>query len=226
MRMKATACRRLLWILPALLLAAGCEHSGSDSTATDSGTNAVTNADTNTAAAADTHFPDGLHPDSAASGTIAALFNDHISAAPGGIGANDPNTVVCLGDSITAAGYPAILAGLSGKNVINAGTPGEESSGGAARVAGVLAAYHPAYLCILYGANDVIAHDDPGQTIANLEAIISAARANDTIPIVATLTPMSGNYAQYAADAQQLSDLIRAMASSTGTPLADLAAAF
>ncbi len=206
-----------------LLLACGCEQNGSDSELSNSSTNSV--ASTNSAAA-DSHFPDGLHPDSAASGTIASLFNDHISASPGGIGANDPNTVVCLGDSITAAGYPGQLAAMSGKNVINQGVGGEESSGGAARVAGVLATYHPAYLCILYGANDVIGHDDPGQTIANLQAIISAARANNTIPIIATLTPMSGNYAQFAADALNLSDLIRAMASSTSTPLADLEAAF
>ena len=53
-----------------------------------------------------------------------------------------------------------------------------------------------------------------------------AARANGTIPILATLTPMFGPRKQYAADARATSAAIRDLAGRLGVPLADLEKAF
>ena len=208
-----------------VLWMAGCGGDSSSSTTTnDPSTNAPANTNSVTTSSDYLpHSPDGLHPDAAGSASIAAAFNDRISSSPSGIGLNDPNVIVCLGDSITYVGYPGALAGMTGKTCVNDGTPGEESSGGAARVAGVLALNHPAYLCIMYGSNDVIGHRSFDGAIANLAAIINAARSNNTIPILATIPPMSGpHYGVYEDDVRQLNTMIRSLAGTSGTALADV----
>lgn len=205
----------------------GCGGDSSDNTAASAPV-ASTTTDTNSVPTSSTsdvlpHFPDGLHPDDTGSASIAAAFNDRISSTPSGIGSNSPNVIVCLGDSITAVGYPAHLASMTGKTCINDGLPGEETSGGAARVAGVLDANHPAYLCIMYGSNDIICHRSLDSAIANLSAIIATARGRNTIPILATIPPMSGDhYGVYADQVTQLNNMIRALAGSSGTVLADV----
>jgi lysophospholipase L1-like esterase len=188
-------------------------------------------------------FPDGLHPNSKANSIIAGVFAKQIPAArmqvkveeadgEGGgadVGGEEAATVhvVCLGDSITARGYPSVLASRTGLNVVSEGVGGETSGRGAARAAGVVSQYDPGYLCILYGANDVIgAKSTPEAVAANIAAIVAAAQANGTVPIVGTLTPLSGSRAQYADDARAVSSAIRAMAAQTGARLADLEKAF
>ena len=213
----------------ALLFTSACEKDGNNSEPnpqTASANSATNAASTTSAATVNPYFPDGLHPNSAANAIIASKFGAHISAAPAGIGENDPNTVVCMGDSITTGDYPGPLASMTGKNVVDEGKTGEDSSGGAARVGAVLAKHRPAYVCILYGANDVIGGVPASQVVANLGAMISAARARNTIPIVGTLTPMSGAYSQFATAAEDVSAQIRALAGGTSTALADLEVAF
>lgn len=144
-------------------------------------------------------------------------------------GDNNINVVTAMGDSITAYGnppYPSILAGMIGKTVINRGQGGAKSSSGADQVASALAADQPAFLLILYGANDVIHGYSHDSVIANLRTMISAARANQTVPILATLTPMSGSHVLWAGDASALSDEIRSLASQEQVSLADLEKAF
>jgi len=126
-------------------------------------------------------------------------------------GDNDPDLYLAMGDSITAAGWPAILAGKLGKPVINYSSGGARSGVGASAVGGLLARYKPGYLLIMYGANDAINGADPDQTIANLQAMIAAARANQTIPVVATVTRMSGSHEAYAEAARNLSSRIRSL---------------
>ncbi len=207
-----------------MLSLTGCGGSSDDTAAAD--TSASASTDTNSIATTTDvlpHFPDGLHPDGTASASIAAAFNDRIASSPSGIGSNSPNVVVCLGDSITSAGYPGHLAGMSGKSCVNDGTPGEESGGGASRAAGVLDANHPAYLCIMYGSNDIITHRSLDGVIGNLSSIISTARSRSTIPILATIPPMSGShYGVYADQVRQLNNMIRSLAGSSGTALADV----
>lgn len=142
-------------------------------------------------------------------------------------GSNAPGVIVALGDSITAGlgvstPYPAILAGMTGKTVINHGVGGTTASYGASRIAGVLADHKPAYVLILYGANDVIGGDDLDGTVAALSAIIEACKANQTVPIIATLTPMQGGHELFAGGARKLSQRIRDLAGQTGVTLCDL----
>lgn len=211
----------------AAFLVSGCEGDGDDEDlsvpAGTMGTNETAGADA--AAPEDPNFPDGLHPTASASRTIAKVFARQIS--PAAEAGGTPATVVCIGDSITARGYPPYLADLTGCSVVNAGKGGEGSGGTADRAPGVLAEYRPAYLCILTGINDVSGGDAPIETIvANIERIINAARAAGATPVVGTLTPLSGSRKEWADDGRLCSEAIRALAARTGARLADVAAAF
>ncbi len=226
--LRAFLCLGMLGV--ALPWLAGCGGDSSDSTgASDTAAaNSTDSASTDTNSMTDTsgtlpHFPDGLHPDDTGSAMIAAAFNDRISRSPAGIGDNNPNVIVCLGDSITSAGYPGFLAGMTGKTCVNEGGLGEDSGRGANRAASVLDAYHPAYLCIMYGSNDVHSHYSFDSVISHLAAIIATAREHNTIPILATIPPMSGpRLGGLEGDVRQLNNMIRSLAASTGTALADV----
>ncbi|MCX6997752.1 MAG: GDSL-type esterase/lipase family protein [Kiritimatiellaeota bacterium] len=216
----------VLLLAPLCLGLSGCNGSSADDgagTPASSGTNQTDSSQSSDGTME--HFPDGLHPDGVASDAIAAAFNDALGGTPAA--ATDPNLIVCLGDSITAAGYPDALAARSGKGTINAGHGGEESGGGAARVGSLLAANNPGYLCILYGANDIHSHLSLDSVINNLAAIVHAAQAKGTVPILGTLTPMSGpRFGVYQATVEELNNRIRAYASGAGVRLADVAAEF
>lgn len=214
-------------LLLAAFLLAGCEDGGgSDDEDLSVATDQTAETEELPAEPEDPNFPDGLHPSGSASKTIANLFARQI-APLADAGGNQTNVVACIGDSITARGYPPYLADATGMIVVNAGKGGEGSGGTLSRVSGVLTTYRPAYLCILTGINDVSGGDAPIETVvANIERICDAARANNTIPIVGTLTPLSGSRKEWAADGQACSAAIRAMAARTGTRLADIAAAF
>jgi len=84
----------------------------------------------------------------------------------------------------------------------------------------------PDIYLILYGANDAIMSYDSETAIANLEGIINAAKANKTIPVIATLTPMHGEHSIYDGDARDISFGIRQLAAQEGIALVDLESAF
>ena len=160
-------------------------------------------------------------------GTAVALLLAGCDHGGGGglgtdVGSNDPNVVAAVGDSITAGSYPAQLAGMIHKTVNNHGVGGATADDGAARIGGVLAEDKPGYVLILYGANDAITSVDPDDTIAALSAIIGACKANKSIPVIATLTPMYTEHSIYDGNAKRISERIRTLASQTGITLCDL----
>ena len=165
-------------------------------------------------------------------GVVGCGGGDSSSAGSTDFGANDPNVVVALGDSITAGvdgsgtPWPARLAALSGKTVINAGIGGQESGAGLARIGSALAAYKPGYIIIDFGANDAIMLRDTDTALANIRAMVVAAKANKTVPILATLLPMIGEHGIYDSAARRISAGISAIASSEGVTLVDLNAEF
>lgn len=143
-------------------------------------------------------------------------------------GDNDPNLVVALGDSIThglgvsgGESYPAQLSGMTGRPVVNSGQDGEWSAGGRSRVGGVLRRYQPGYLLVMYGANDIIGREGSSVIVENLRAIVQAAKANQTIPIVATVTPGFPYHDFIEPRVESLNPLIVQMAKEEGVPVVD-----
>lgn len=93
-------------------------------------------------------------------------------------------TVLALGDSLTygtgataETAYPAVLAGLTGWQVVNAGVPGHVSAQALERAPGLLAEHRPALVLLGIGGNDFLRRLDEAQTEQNLRSLVEAARA-------------------------------------------------
>jgi lysophospholipase L1-like esterase len=92
--------------------------------------------------------------------------------------------ILAFGDSITAGSgagqgesYPAVLAGLIGRTVVNAGIPGDTTDGGLARLQSTLDEHRPALVILCLGGNDMLAHADQAGIVANLRAMIGMIKA-------------------------------------------------
>lgn len=148
------------------------------------------------------------------------------------IGSNDPNAVVAFGDSISE-GYGSVggngyrddlerlfaADGRSHIRVIDEGDPGTFSYAGVQRIDSVLAHDRPAVLILLYGTNDEFASlprlmrsVPPETTSGNLRQIIAAARANQTLVVLSTLTPVCGRRVWQRNNIVEMNKLIREMA--------------
>jgi lysophospholipase L1-like esterase len=151
---------------------------------------------------------------------------------PDGVGNNSPNVYLCIGDSITYGyglsrvdAYPNQLAGMLQRTVINAGKEGERSWEGAARLGPLLERYKPAWCLILYGANDII-YGHSKRTIPNLQAMVNSCLANNTIPVIGTLTPAFGSHGYMEQEIRNENPRIREWAANAGVRVADLDSAF
>ena len=96
-------------------------------------------------------------------------------------------TILAFGDSLTYGtgssrnnAYPAVLQRLTGRNIINAGIPGEISSKGLSRLPDLIQQYQPDLIIICHGANDILRKLDLNQTKHNLQQMIDIARDNNS----------------------------------------------
>jgi acyl-CoA thioesterase I len=99
--------------------------------------------------------------------------------------------VLAFGDSLTAGtgaeenqAYPAVLSGLIGRKVVNAGVPGEETDAGLQRLPETLEAHRPQLLILCHGGNDLLRKRDPVRTAENLRAMIRLARAQNVAVVL------------------------------------------
>lgn len=160
---------------------------------------------------------------------LGALFSLMISLATGSgcesdskkklgdghdFGDNNPDLVLAMGDSITAGGYsggspwPARFGGMVGKSVINDGIPGASSPVGAGRINSLLATYKPGFVIIWYGANDAINGYNIETTDGALRYIVDAAKANNSIPVIANVMPMAGGRVIYNGNVERINERI------------------
>jgi lysophospholipase L1-like esterase len=91
--------------------------------------------------------------------------------------------ILAFGDSLThgtgaaeTESYPAVLARLTGRTVINAGVPGEISADGLARLPAMLDEHRPALLILCHGGNDFLQRLDATTTAAHVRRMIDLAR--------------------------------------------------
>lgn len=98
---------------------------------------------------------------------------------------NSHDVIVAFGDSLTHGTgastndtYPAVLASLTGRTVINAGVPGDTTSSGLARLPAVLDEYKPRLVLLCLGGNDMLRKQPEAATENNLRLLVKTIRAS------------------------------------------------
>lgn len=138
------------------------------------------------------------------------------------------STVLAIGDSITSGygvseGYPSKLGRIIGKKVVAAGNSGENTSGGAGRISGLMDKYKPSTVVILEGTNDANRSKSATEAAANLGKIIDVAKSKGAKTIVlCTVPPLTGPKASKNVNVKELNGKIKSLAGSKGVRLADI----
>lgn len=125
------------------------------------------------------------------------------------LGADD--VIVAFGDSLTYGtgaaeheSYPAVLAQLTGHQVVRAGVPGEITAQALQRLPGVLDEHKPRLVIVCLGGNDMLRKLNEAETIANLRAIVRKVKERGTdavligVPRPALLTSAPRFYEEIA----------------------------
>jgi acyl-CoA thioesterase-1 len=93
------------------------------------------------------------------------------------------STVLALGDSLTfgtgatpETSYPAVLAQLSGWQIVNAGVPGDTSAQALERLPALLREHEPALVLVSIGGNDLLRRLPEADTRARLQRICELAQ--------------------------------------------------
>jgi lysophospholipase L1-like esterase len=93
--------------------------------------------------------------------------------------------IVAFGDSLTYgtgasddAAYPAVLASLTGRTVINAGVPGDTTTSALQRLPEVLDEHKPRLVLLCIGGNDMLKKQPVAATENNLRLLVQTIRAS------------------------------------------------
>jgi lysophospholipase L1-like esterase len=156
---------------------------------------------------------------------------------PANFGENNPARATAIGDSITegtsggGTPYPARLESLlRGRNaqarVNNRGAGGQTTPDGLSTVNHALATDHPGFLLIMEGTNDVRTGMSVTAAAGNLREMVRRAKANFTVPILATVPPQIGESSRFQDGTMALNGMIRQIATEERVTLADVFFAF
>ncbi|GAB4165917.1 MAG: arylesterase [Geothermobacteraceae bacterium] len=106
--------------------------------------------------------------------------------------------ILAFGDSITfgtgapqGQDYPAVLARLIGRRVVNGGVPGETTAKGKERLPKLLEEIQPHLVLLEEGGNDFLRRVDRDTTRRNLQAMIDSCR-DFGVPVVLIAVPQPG----------------------------------
>jgi lysophospholipase L1-like esterase len=95
----------------------------------------------------------------------------------------EDSVILAFGDSLTygtGAGpgesYPEVLSALIGREVINAGVPGQRSDQGRERLPRLLEQHSPDLVLLCYGGNDFLQQTGEAQAAANIAEMVQLAR--------------------------------------------------
>lgn len=95
------------------------------------------------------------------------------------------DVIVAFGDSLTHGtgasddtAYPAVLAALTGRTVVNAGVPGDTTASALERLPGVLAEHQPRLVLLCLGGNDMLRKQPEATTENNLRLLVQTIRAS------------------------------------------------
>lgn len=147
-------------------------------------------------------------------------------------GVNNLGVVVAFGDSITqgsecrCAPYPARLSAVIGKIVYNTGVGGSEAQSNVGRTKTAINKYHPAYMLILYGINDVIMGRNVNSILGALGQMVNICKQNNVVPVLATYPVPIAGHRLFAYNTIMLNNGIRTIASANGIRCVDLESEF
>jgi acyl-CoA thioesterase-1 len=98
---------------------------------------------------------------------------------------NSHDVIVAFGDSLTHGtgassdtSYPAVLATLTGRTVINAGVPGDTTASALQRLPAVLAEHQPRLVLLCLGGNDMLRKQPEAVTENNLRLLVQTIRSS------------------------------------------------
>ncbi|MGK2951173.1 MAG: arylesterase [Thiobacillus sp.] len=95
------------------------------------------------------------------------------------------DVIVAFGDSLTHGtgasedtAYPAVLAALTGRTVINAGVPGDTTTTGLERLPAILDEHKPRLVLLCLGGNDMLKKQSAAATENNLRLLVQTIRTS------------------------------------------------
>ncbi len=120
--------------------------------------------------------------------------------------------IVCFGDSLTQgfgapahSSYPATLAKLANRAVINAGIEGDTSGEALKRVQVDVLDKDPMLVIVEFGANDFLTKVPLEETVKNMEEIVSVIQASGAMVAIADIGGSVGPFSPYSREYRMLS---------------------
>ena len=147
-------------------------------------------------------------------------------------GDNDVKVVVAFGDSITQGSecpctpYPARASAATGLTFVNCGVGGSRAADNVGRTKQAIDKYHPGFMIILYGVNDIITSRSIGSIVDALGSMVDICRENHVVPVLMSYPlPITGHEV-FRPRTRTLNEKIKSLASSKGVKFVNLESEF